>query len=747
MRTFFKLIFFAAVLMLMTGCASPIPQSGAAYDLTKRLLPEHVDAFNFENIASPKGLAVFELEAVKGKIVIRGTNELAKATGLNYYLEHFCNCQVSLNYNQLNVPEVLPLPTKKVRVETPFKYRYFFNYCTFGYTMPWWDFDRWEKMIDYMALKGVNMPLSIIGQEAVWSEVYQELGISRKALNDFFVGPAHLPWGWMGNIDGVGGPLPQSWIDQRVVLQKKILKRQRAFGMTPVLQAFTGHVPKELKQIYPEAKITQIDPWAGIPGTSFLDPSDPLFTKIGSLFIKKQTALFGTDHLYDADCFIEVNPPSKDPAFLEKTSRAIYESMASVDKDAKWVIQGWFFFFRQNFWQKEQGEAFFKGIPKDKAILLDLYGEKNPTWDKTDAFFGQPWVWNVICNEDQKVNMSGDLEAMQNQFERAYKAEKEHNLKGIGVIPEGIGYNPIVQDFVFGKAWNQDSISVKAWVEAYASRRYGTHNPKALEAWAYLLKSVYGRTRTMWSPLNTTPLLARFDGLKEDIRHRRVTYQITKEDPFAWDFNVYDLAKAAKLLLACSDELKDVPTYRFDMTNVYRELLHALTHTYINDLTVAYDSKNVEGLHKARKQILTLIDDLDRVTSCDRNFMLGKWLNDAMRWGQTPEEKAYYNRNARTIITIWQPWENGGLRDYAGRLWSGLLKDYYRPRWALFMDRLEDAVKHNKEIDRKAYDKAVRHIDYQWTLQQNTYPDQPTEDIIEEATRIWQDYGPTFTQR
>lgn len=30
-------------------------------------------------------------------------------------------------------------------------------------------------MIDYMAMKGINMPLSIIGQESVWKEVYKEL--------------------------------------------------------------------------------------------------------------------------------------------------------------------------------------------------------------------------------------------------------------------------------------------------------------------------------------------------------------------------------------------------------------------------------------------------------------------------------------------------------------------------------------------------------------------------------------------
>lgn len=725
--------------VILCGC-SKTHEETPVNDLACRVLGDEASSFIFEDIFSDDGLDVFEIDSKGEKIVIRGNNELAKASGLNYYLENFCNCQISINYNQLNLPDKLPLPDKPVRVNTPFEYRYFFNYCTFGYTMPWWNFERWEKMIDYMALKGVNMPLAIIGQEAVWSEVYKELGLDSDDLDNFFVGPAHLPWGWMGNIDGLAGPLPNTWIEKRKELQVKILKRQRELGMKPVLQAFTGHVPMKLKEIYPNAKIMQINSWAGVSGTWFLDPSDPLFSKIGSLFIKKQTEMYGTDHLYDADCFIEVDPPSKDPEFLENTSRSIYESMASVDPEAKWVLQGWFFFFRKEFWQKEQGEAFFKGIPQNKAIVLDLYGEKNPTWDKTDAFFGQPWIWNVICNEDQKVNMSGDLVEMQNQFLRAYKSEKDNNLRGIGVIPEGFGYNMIVQDFIFGKAWNQDSTDVENWVKDYAVRRYGINSDKAKKAWELLLKSVYSRTRTMWSPLITTPQLVKFSGEEEDIRHNRVSFRITEEDPFAWDFNVNNLAQSARLLLEASSELKNVPTYQFDLTNVFRELLHSLTHKYIDAISVAYERKDKKALDVAGNNLLKLFDDLDEITSCNENFMLGKWLSDAMKWGDNDKERDFYNTNARTIITIWQPWENATLRDYSGRMWNGLLKDYYKPRWELLLSYLRQSIDKNMPYDRDDYFREMKKMDYQWTLKNNVYPDKPLNNIIEVANRVWNEY-------
>ena len=125
--------------------------------------------------------------------------------------------------------------------------------------MAGWDWERWEREIDWMALNGINMPLSVTGQEAVWQKVYRDFGLNDDEINAFFVGPAYLPFGWMGCMDGWGGPLPQTWIDAHLKLQKKIVARQRALGMTPVLQGFTGHVPVALRQKLPQARFQHTD--------------------------------------------------------------------------------------------------------------------------------------------------------------------------------------------------------------------------------------------------------------------------------------------------------------------------------------------------------------------------------------------------------------------------------------------------------------------------------------------------------
>lgn len=37
------------------------------------------------------------------------------------------------------------------------------NVCTFGYSYVHWDWSRWEREIDWMALNGINMPLAFNG--------------------------------------------------------------------------------------------------------------------------------------------------------------------------------------------------------------------------------------------------------------------------------------------------------------------------------------------------------------------------------------------------------------------------------------------------------------------------------------------------------------------------------------------------------------------------------------------------------
>ena len=110
------------------------------------------------------------------------------AMGLNWYLKHHCQCHVSWGGDQLKLPEVLPQVQPKVRRASWARHRYFLNYCCFGYSLPWYDWDQWETLIDWMALHGINMPLAVTGQEAVWQAVCRRLGMSDREIAAFLEG-------------------------------------------------------------------------------------------------------------------------------------------------------------------------------------------------------------------------------------------------------------------------------------------------------------------------------------------------------------------------------------------------------------------------------------------------------------------------------------------------------------------------------------------------------------------------------
>ncbi len=464
----------------------------AARALIARVVPTSAASFDVAAIPDSAGRDVFEVESQGSRIMLRGSSGVAIASALDWYLEHVAGVNASLPLKPIALRTPLPRVPAKVRISTPYSIRYFFNYCTFSYSMAWWTWSDWQSMIDWMALKGINAPLAVTGQEAVWRLVLRDFGFSRQQVADFLVGPAYLPWGWMANIDGLGGPLPDSWIDGHIALERQILARERSLGMTPVLQGFTGHVPQVITQVIPGARIHQTGDWsAGFSGTWFLDPQDSLFQRIGRRFIERQTELFGTDHLYAADPFNEINPPSNDSTFLAGMGGAIYNAMRAADSRATWVIQAWFLVYGAKFWQDPQAEALLGAVPDDRMLVLDLWGDRSPGWKARRGFYGKPWIWNVLYNFGGKVSVNGDMPQIAANLDSAIRSPAKGRMEGLGMTMEGLGTNPIVPDFVMDQVWRDSVPDVSTWTRDYIARRYGRFDASAWSAWQLLLATAF----------------------------------------------------------------------------------------------------------------------------------------------------------------------------------------------------------------------------------------------------------------
>ena len=702
-----------------------------ADNLLKRIVPSLVGKIRFEEILSEEGLDVFELESENKILVVRGNNSVSMASGFNWYLKHYCNCQITFRTQQMKLPEHLPVIAEKVRIVSPHKYRYYFNYCCFSYTLAYWDWNDWERMIDLMALYGVNAPLAVTGQEGVWRNVAKRVGLSDEHLQEFFVGAGYLPFGWMGCIDGWAGPLPKEWIDEHVQLQQKILAREREFGMTPILQGFTGHAPEKLQTVKPELQMVKLTPWNNLfPSTWFIDPVDPYFIEFGKIFIEEQTKLFGTNHLYASDTFIEMPPTNNDPAFLKKIGASIYESMRCVDSDAIWVLQGWIFTYAPDFWKPPQREAFLRSVPQDKLLVLDLFCETNPAWSQTDAFCGQPWIWGIIQNFGGAVSLHGAIDFMANDMGKAIeqRGKESGKLSGIGYIMEGLDYNPLIDEFHSDMTWRKTIPNIPEWINGFVMRRYGKDNPAVQEAWKLLHQSAYQRARRTNFPFTFRPSLS--------VRLRKLEY---------------DLIPAWEKLLEASKELGHLDTYRFDLVNVSREAMASLTSLYYLQMTDAFRKKDRATLKGAASRLEELILDMDRLLGTHESFLLGPWLEQAKAWGRTEEQTKLYEWNARYIITLWGPEpeitgsENTVLDNYAIKQWAGILSDYILPRWQTFYRQLDLSLETGESFDAHKTDLMILKQQDEWTHKNNRFTTIADKDnTVQLAQAFLQKYRPEF---
>ena len=459
--------------------------------LLQRVIQDKADYFDIEYIDQDQGMDVFEIESLNNRITLRGNNGVSVASALNHYLKYYCNCDIIWNGSNLNIPNPLPIVPTKLHITSPYKYRYYLNYCTFCYSMTWWDWERWQWEIDWMALNGINMPLAITGEEAIWQEVYKGLGFSDQDLQSFFSGPAYFGWLFMGNLDGWGGPLPQHWIDSHKDLQKQILECERGLGMTPVLPAFTGHVPPSFPVKYPDAKVTKTNWGNGFNDVYILDPQDPLFGSIGGTFLKTQTQEYGTDHLYSADTFNENSPPSSDPSYIAQVSEQIFKSMTDVDPKAIWVMQGWMFYNASAFWKPAQIQALLGAVPDDQLIVLDLFSEEYPVWKQTEAYYGKSWIWNMLQNFGDRPALFGNMNNVAQDPSAALHDPTSKKLTGIGLAPEAIEQNPVVFELMLENVWQSEPIDVDEWLKGYTNRRYGGVNTSINDAWGILKSTVY----------------------------------------------------------------------------------------------------------------------------------------------------------------------------------------------------------------------------------------------------------------
>lgn len=501
----------------------------------------------------------FELDQRGDKVVIRGNTYINIATGVNWYLKYYAGIHLSWNGMQAKLPSVLPPVLQKERHETDLSLRYDFNYCTYSYSMAFWNWERWEKEIDWMALHGINLPLAAVGEECVWFNMLKKLGYSKKEINEFIAGPAFLAWWEMNNLEGWGGPNPDSWYVRQEALQKKILKRMKEYGIEPVFPGYSGMVPHDAKEKL-GLNVTESGLWNGFTRPAFLQPIDPRFEEIASLYYKEKEALFGKANYYSMDPFHESK--LTEGVDFDAAGQAVMHAMKKANPKAVWVIQGW---------TENPRPAMIENMKTGDLLILDLFSECRPLWGipsiwKRDKGYEQhEWLFCLLQNFGGNVGLHGRMDQLLNNFYLTKNNPLAKHLKGIGLSMEGIENNPVMFELMSELPWRPEKFTKEEWVKNYIFARYGTKDETIEKAWQLLASTIYN-----------CPFGNNQQGPHESIFCGRPTLNNFQVSSWSKMQNYYDptvTEEAARLLLSVADKYRGNNNFEYDLVDILRQAL------------------------------------------------------------------------------------------------------------------------------------------------------------------------------
>lgn len=628
----------------------------------------------------------FALESAGDRIRIAASGANAASAGFYHYIKTYMGCNVSAITRHVPIGRDTPLVPIEGRIEreSPFVYRYFLNYCTYSYTMAFWDWEQYERLIDYMALNGVNLALSIVGQEAVVRALLLEYGCTPEEAGDYICGPAYFAWQWMNNLTGFCGRLPEWWYARSLELGRRINARFRELGIEPLLPAFGGSVPKSFAARHPEARIVPQGIWcAAYERPQLLLPEDPLFDPMADRYYALQRELLQIDAAYfSADPFHEGG--SEEGIDKAAYTRRVYAAMERANPRAVWVFQGWILNPRRDMLAQ---------LAPSQVLITDLVGDITVCYEESDDFLHYPWALCAVNNYGGQRNYRGNFRDSLNNPYRALDSEKAQGMCGIGLLMEGIEDVELFYDLLGELSFSPGKPDAHAWLAGYAARRYGSDHRDLAEALAIVADEV---------------LTCRHkDGTRESVFIARPSLHTAKVSSWTAEYCVYDnarLLEAVRRMTRHYGELHGNPCYLFDLVDMARQLLSNCGWEVYAAMMAAQAAGDAAGFDRAADTFLSMIRLQDALMSSQRRTHIAHWLDAARALGRTAEEKDFFEENARTLITVWSDRQNEcQLHDYASREWGGILREYHYKRWAHFIELLRSG-RYTEEYDWYAWE-------------------------------------------
>lgn len=652
--------------------------------LVDHRVPWLKDKVMFELLPQTDKVETFTLATHDGKLIIKATGENVACMGLNHYLEDYCHRSMSHMGDNLGPVNRLPEITSPVTRRVDMPLRYALNYCTFNYTMSFYQWEDWEHELDWMALHGVNLMLMPIGMEKVWQNTLRKFGVTDLQIRNFIPGPGYTAWWLMGNLEGWGGPVSQTFIDGQAQMARRLLGRMEALGIRPVMQGFYGMVSRSIRDRHADAVIPQ-GMWGFFERPDILKPTGKLFGDMADVYYHEMKKLYGTNLKYfGGDLFHEGGLTGT--LNVSDCGLAVQSAMERHFPGSTWVLQGW---------SGNPKPALLAKLNREKVLVVDLFGENSEVWEQTQAYGGTPFIWCVVSNFGEQCGMYGKLQRIALQIDKVRHSPYKNCLKGVGIMPEGINNNPVVYDLVLHAPMTDGKINVEEWLRSYITYRYGAFNEDIYAAWLIFLQTIYASVPEKY-------------GLPESVFCARPGTKVVNTSSWGVRARYYDMdffKEGVKRFMKARAAFSNSETYSYDMFDLLRQVQSDKGNRAYDDMIAAIEAKDVARFERTSDRFLHLLLRQDTLLAQSKGFTLDRWLGKAACFGKTEGDRALALKNAKMQLTFWGPdWNpNTTVHDYAAKEWSGMLKTLYYEEWKMFVDVWRQRVRGIEMIEPDYY--------------------------------------------
>jgi alpha-N-acetylglucosaminidase len=662
----------------------------------------------------------FRISGGRGDIHVEAATVPTLLFGVNWYLKYVAHLSVSPNGSQLGKPGMM-LPGVETAIVKPalYPFRYALNENTDGYTTPYWDMKRWQHEIDVLAMSGFNAVLIQRGNDLAVYKAFRDVGYSDEDIRNWIVQPAHQNWQLMGNMCCFVEPISLVLMEKRAKSGRAVMDALRALGIMPVLPGFWGVVPADFEKKVPGSHVVvQTKNWNGFQRPGWLDPRDAAFAKLAAAFYKHQSELFGDSTLYDMETFQEGGVSGDVP--VGAGAIAIQKALNAAHPDALWFMMAW---------QDNPRKELVSAVDRSKILIADIEQGRIPRENRETDFEGARWLFGGLWEFGGRTTMGAPLYDYAKRMPAAAARAGSH-VSGTALFTEGLDTNPFAYDLYTEMAWRGEPVDLDAWTAEYALRRYGKEDAHAAKAWQTLLHTAYSY---------------RADGVKghgerdssqESLFNAQPSLTATRTGHWAPDvlrYDANDLKPALTELLEVAPELRSTASYRYDLTDVTRQVLANDARRLLPLIRAAYEAKDRTAFHERTAEWMRDMKLENTLLGTNEYFLLGRWLSYVPAWASSPSDLEHIEYDAHSILTTWgDRTASVSLHEYGNRDWAGLVSSYYAPRWKMYFESLDESHDKGtapKEIDWYAFGDA-------WNRSKTQFSPEPIGDTYAASMAI-----------